>query len=194
MNVRPSDVLDFWFNVAPEEQMELWFGGAPETDQKIRGRFERAVEAAADGKLQDWENEVQSCLALVILLDQFTLNIYRDKARSFEWNARALPVALRALERGFDQQVEPILRVFFYLPLEHAEDLALQKRAVELYRALAEAVPPGEREIFNEFVRYAILHLEVIERFGRFPDRNPILGRKHTPAEAAYMDGGGPPF
>jgi uncharacterized protein (DUF924 family) len=174
--------------------MALWFGGAPETDEQIRRRFEPWVGQAAEGRLSAWEASAESCLALILLLDQFTLNIYRDQAKSFELNDLALPIALRALERGDDQRVEPVRRVFFYLPLEHSEDLTIQNRAVALFQRLVDEARPEEAEMMKTFHHFAVLHQEVIARFGRFPDRNPILGRASTPEEQAYLDAGGPPF
>jgi uncharacterized protein (DUF924 family) len=196
MASEPRDILKFWFEEpkTPEAMMQLWFGGTAEIDAAIRARFETDVIAAAEGKYGAWVGAPDTCLALVILLDQFTLNIYRDQARSFEWNAKALPIALRAIEKGFDRRVSPLERVFYYLPLEHAEDLALQKQAVALFQRLVDETPEEMKEAMKAFHHYAVLHLEVIERFGRFPDRNPILGRPHTKEEAEYMAAGGPPF
>lgn len=195
------DVLEFWFGPAPEvtaaylePRTGLWFGGAPATDAEIRARFGDLVAAAARGEFAAWEADARRCLALIVLLDQFSLNLHRDDRRGFDQSAMAIPIALRALERGLDRQVTPPERIFFYLPLEHAEDLDLQRRSVALFDAMLAELPPGERELMAGFQRYAVLHLEVVERFGRFPDRNPLYGRPHTPEEAEYMARGGPPF
>ncbi len=106
----------------------------------------------------------------------------------------AIPISLRAIERGFDRRATPVERVFFYLPLEHAEDLTLQRRSVEVFTRLVNELPPEQRALMDGFRDYAVKHLEVIERFGRFPDRNEIFGRTHTKEEAEYMAQGGPPF
>ncbi len=190
----PGDILKFWFDDPTRLDMALWFGGAPETDALIRRRFEADVLHAAEGGYAHWESTPEGALARILLLDQFTLNIYRDQAKSFQLNDLALPIALRALENGFDHRMEPLRRVFFYLPLEHAEDLAIQNRAVELFYRLYKSADADSREMMKTFHHYAVLHQEVIQRFGRFPDRNPILGRPSTPEEQAYLDAGGPPF
>jgi uncharacterized protein (DUF924 family) len=189
-------ILDFWFHEAksPQERMALWFGGEEKTDEKIRKKFEADVVAAAAGKYQNWETQADSCLALIILLDQFSLNIYRGKPKSFEVNALALPVALHALEQGYDQKASVSEKLFYYLPLEHSEDLKLQNRAMELFKKMVKESPPNEKEAAKTFLHFAKLHQEVIARFGRFPDRNEILGRPHTPEEAEYMRLGGPDF
>lgn len=189
-------ILDFWFHdvKTAQERMTLWFGGDAKTDDTIRNKFEADVLAASQGKYTDWETQVDSCLALIILLDQFSLNIYRDKARSFEINALALPIALRALEQGFDQKASVFEKLFFYLPLEHAENLELQNRSIELFKKMVKDAPALEKEAAKTYLHFAKLHQEVIARFGRFPDRNEILGRPHTPEEAEYMRQGGPDF
>lgn len=198
---RHAEVLEFWFGPAPEvtsaylePRTALWFGGAPETDAGIRARFGDLVAAAARGELAAWEADARRCLALVVLLDQLSLNLHRDDRRGFDQSAQAIPIALRALERGFDRQVTPPERMFFYMPLEHAEDLPLQRRSVACFQALLDELPPAERALMADFHRYAVLHLEVVERFGRFPDRNPFYARPDTPEEAEYMAQGGPPF
>jgi len=190
-------ILDFWFNSqkTTAENVKYWFAGTQKIDAEIKKNFESNVLAASDGLLNDWEKEPLSCLALVITLDQFPLNIYRDTAKSFHLNDMALPIAQRALQAGFDQKVKPLQRVFFYLPFEHSEDLNIQKKSVQLFEKLnQEATSEEEKKVMAVFLDYAIKHYDVIARFGRFPDRNPILGRKHTPPEAEYMAQGGPPF
>lgn len=200
-----KEILDYWFDArnSTDAWVHLWFAGTPEIDEDIRTRFEplvleAACEAASDfppgGRFSDWRAEPEGCLALLILLDQFPLNIYRDQARSFEIVDLALPIALQALAQGFDQKVPEIHRLFFYLPLEHSEDLNIQRRCVKLFERLAAEAAPHEKKYMDIFLDYAIRHLVVIERFGRYPDRNPILGRTHRPEEAEYMAQGGPPF
>jgi uncharacterized protein (DUF924 family) len=197
---RFEDVLQFWFGNRAgteryfQERMALWFGGAPLTDMTIRKAFGRDVEQAEQGELEHWQDTPEGCLALIILLDQFSLNIYRDEPRSFQNSAMAVPLALKAIERGWDKQVHWTERPFFYLPLEHAEDLSLQKMCVELAREMVQDSPVHARESMEGFHHYAVLHLEVIERFGRFPDRNSVYGRPSTPEEQMYLDQGGPPF
>jgi uncharacterized protein (DUF924 family) len=194
-----EEVLGYWFGeeeasaAYQKEKSALWFGGAPSNDHEIREKFTALVEEAAAGHLRDWEQRPRSALALVILLDQFPLNIYRDKARSYELCDLALPIALRAIDRHFDDELTPTEASFLYLPLEHAEDLALQERCVKLYAALLERT---EGEFWRKWIQgnydYAVRHLKVVEQFGRFPHRNEALGRTSTPAELAFLAKGRP--
>lgn len=175
-DVRPEDVVRFW-----EEAGEaLWFARDDGFDDRFRSQFQDAHEAAAAGGLHDWEETAEGALALLILLDQFPRNCFRDQPRAFATDAQAISVADRALARGFDREVREALRVFFYLPYGHSERLADQERALELCWALG-----------GETYKYAELHHEIIVRFGRFPHRNAVLGRTTTLAEQAYLDGGG---
>ena len=138
-------------------------------------------EAAAAGKLTDWEASAEGALALLILLDQFPRNMFRGDPRAFSSDAQALEVAHRALARGADKRIEAPLLQFLYLPFMHSEDLADQLRCVELFRTTAD----------TENLRYAKEHADIIRRFGRFPHRNRVLGRTTTPAEQVFLDGGG---
>ncbi|WP_417771590.1 DUF924 family protein [Stappia sp.] len=173
----PFDVLDFWWTAGPQK----WFARSDAFDAEIRERFEAASVAAGRGDLDDWATTPHGALALIILLDQFPRNLYRNDARAFASDQRALKTAERALEQGFDKAFPTQARTFFYLPFEHAEDIAAQERSVDLFRRLAN----------QETYFYALLHLDVIRRFGRFPHRNPVLGRETSPAEAAYLADGG---
>lgn len=194
-----EDVLAYWFGeetptaAYQKEKSALWFGGARATDEEIRRKFGALVEDAAAGRLRDWEQRPRSALALVILLDQFPLNIYRDQARSYELCDLALPIALRAIDRHFDAEMSPLEASFLYLPLEHAEDLALQQRCVELYKKLHAA---AESDFYRDWLKgnydFAVRHLKVVERFGRFPHRNEALGRHSTPDEKAFLAEGRP--
>jgi uncharacterized protein (DUF924 family) len=194
--VTPSEILNFWFRPddSREERIQLWFGGAPELDEEIRRRFEPTIQAAVRGELDDWKKEPESTLALILLLDQFPLNIYRDQAKSFQTIEKALPVTLHALEQKFDQKLTPFQRVFVYLPLEHSEDMKMQEKSMEMFRKLRDEATPENKEAMEIFYDYARRHYVVVERFGRYPDRNPILGRPHRPEEAKYMSDGGPDF
>ncbi len=196
LTIHFGDVLDFWFNekLSVKEKNRLWFGGGEKVDAVIRSRFGATVVSAAEGRLSDWVNEANSCLALIILLDQFTLNIYRGQALSFELNVKALPMAIDAIRKGFDQRVPRERRTFFYLPLEHAENKEAQSESVSLFRKLRDESPSEERDVFDGYLRYAILHQEVIERFGRFPNRNEVLGRPSTADEDRYLREEGSPF
>jgi uncharacterized protein (DUF924 family) len=172
-----EDVLAFWLAAGGER----WFEDDEAFDVAIRDRFAAIYEDAAAGLLSDWENWPEGALALVIVLDQFPRNMFRNSARSYATDARARAVAGRAIARGFDQQIAMPARAFFYLPFEHSEDLADQNRAVVLMRETGDA----------DHVKWAELHADIIRRFGRFPHRNAVLGRTTTPDEQAFLDAGG---
>jgi uncharacterized protein (DUF924 family) len=172
-----ADVVTFWRGAGPKR----WFEKGFAFDQAIRERFLETHEAAADGKLTAWERSAEGALALLILLDQFPRNMFRGEARAFETDPLARAVAAGALIRGFDAQVEPAMRGFFYLPFEHSEDLADQDRSVVFYKAAGDA----------DGLKWAELHADIIRRFGRFPHRNQVLGRSTTPEEQEFIDNGG---
>jgi len=170
-------VLAFWLAAGHER----WFEHDEAFDAAIRERFATTYEDAAADSLSGWEDGPQSALALVIVLDQFPRNMFRGNARAYATDALARAAAERAIARGFDQKVAMPGRAFFYLPFEHAEDLADQERAVALFRETGDA----------DLLKWAELHADIIRRFGRFPHRNAVLGRATTPEEQAFLDGGG---
>ena len=178
---KPRDLIDFWTAAGPKD----WFRGDPAFDAAMRGRFEVTHLAASRGELEDWGRSGDGALALVLLLDQAPRNIYRGSAHAFATDALALAIAARAIDAGFDQAAPADLRVFFYLPFEHAEDGAAQRRSVALFEA--HAARTGD----SGYLRYAQVHADVIARFGRFPHRNIVLGRATTSEEAAFLAGGG---
>jgi uncharacterized protein (DUF924 family) len=170
-------ILDFWKGLGPKG----WWRKDEATDSEIGQRFGALVERARWAEFDSWREDPQSCLALVILLDQFSRNIHRGSALAFAGDEKALEIADMALARGHDRQVDEALAGFFHLPFMHSERIADQERCVRLVHGARSA---GSLE-------YAILHREVIRRFGRFPHRNPVLGRHTTPAEAEYLASGG---
>jgi len=172
-----GDIVAFWTAAGPER----WFNKDEAFDQELRQRFLAAHEAAAAGTLGDWEKSVEGTLALLLLLDQFPRNMFRNSARAFATDKKALALAKRALGRNFDARVEPRLRTFFYLPFMHAEDPVEQERSLALYRAAGDA----------NSLKWAQLHADIIQRFGRYPHRNAVLGRDTTAEEQAFLDGGG---
>jgi uncharacterized protein (DUF924 family) len=190
----PDEVLDFWFGpldadgFCVEDRDRLWFRGGRETDERIRERFATLLEPARRGDLDDWAATPRGRLALIILLDQFTRNIHRGSAAAFGGDAHALQLARAGVERGHDRQLAPIERTFFYLPFEHAEDLATQNHCVALFRALQAELPEPLRPRVQSALDYAIQHRDIIARFGRFPHRNRALGRTSTPAERDYLE------
>ena len=181
---RPGEVLAFWFSDAARPR---WFKKDPAFDDELRRRFAATVASATAGGLGAWEAEPESCLALVILLDQFPRNLHRDTARAFAADATARAVAAGAIERGFDRRTPPERRFFFYLPFEHSEDATDQRRSVALFRRLAEEATGTAADAARERLDYAIRHQRIIERFGRFPHRNRVLGRETTAEETAFL-------
>jgi uncharacterized protein (DUF924 family) len=190
-----DDILTFWFDdpdVADSEygkQRKVWFVKNPAFDQEIIDRFLSTYEQAIAGHLDDWQKTPSGCLALLIVLDQFSRNMFRGTPRAFAADAKALAVAKDAIAKGFDRQVEPFKRIFFYLPLEHSENLGDQHHSVLLYQQLGDA----HGDLAN-VLEYAIRHREVIERFGRFPHRNAILGRESTLEEIEFLKQPGSSF
>jgi uncharacterized protein (DUF924 family) len=192
-------VLGFWFGSDPgnpgevEKKAPQWFTADSAVDAEIRRRFGDDWTAATRGEL-DWAAEPRGALALVILLDQFSRNLERGRAAAFAHDARALALAQHAIEAGFDRRLHPAERYFLYLPFEHGEDPALQRRAVDLFSGLAAATGPEWAWLTEAGVRWAQTHQEIIQRFGRFPHRNLALGRRSTPAEERYLAEGGHNF
>jgi len=193
MDGQAMAVLDFWFlppdNPGHGQARPEWFRKDDAFDAQIRSRFGSLIDSAIDGGLRDWEATPRGALARILLLDQFTRNIYRNTPRAFAGDAQALVLAVTMTEQGADQQLDPMLRAFVYLPFEHAEDLAMQAHAVELFQQLSQA-----HDGFDSMLDFAQRHQEVIARFGRFPHRNAILGRDSTPEEAAYLQQPGSGF
>ena len=175
-SITAAEVVAFWRDAG----MEKWFGGGPAFDAQCRQVLGEAHMAASRRELEAWLDEPEGALALLILLDQVPRNIFRGTGHAYATDPLARHYAARAVDAGFDTQVDPALRVFVYLPFEHSEDLADQLRCIELSRALD-----------PEYMKYAVAHREVIERFGRFPHRNRDLGRVNTPDEQAWLDAGG---
>ena len=173
----PAEVVAFWRAAGPER----WFKKDAAFDDDIRRRFLALYETAAAGKLSQWEQSTEGALALLILLDQFPRNMFRGQPRAFACDALARAVTAGAIVRGFDSQVEPSMRAFFYVPFEHSENLADQERGIALYKAAGDA----------DGLKWAEIHADIIRRFGRFPHRNAALGRVTTPEEQAFLDSGG---
>ena len=176
-----ADVVGYWTAAGAKK----WFAKSAAFDDAIRLRFEPVHHAAARGEYDAWRDTPEGCLALLLLLDQFPRNLYRGSAHAFATDPLALAIAGRAVDAGFDQQVEPILRPFCYLPFEHSERIEDQDRAVTLLEAHdADTGDVGSLE-------WAVRHRDIIRRFGRFPHRNAALGRETTAEEQAFLDGGG---
>jgi uncharacterized protein (DUF924 family) len=189
---RVNQILEFWFGQPDDadygKQRKVWFTKNLDFDQEVRSRFLSDYQKAAAGELDDWKNSPLSCLALIILLDQFPRNIFRGQPQAFATDSQALAVAKYAIEQGWDQELLPIQRLFIYIPFEHSENLSDQHQCVELFSTLKDYPECASG------VDYAYRHLHVIEKFGRFPHRNQILGRETTPAEAEFLKQPGSTF
>lgn len=192
MDAKVDEILDFWFDSpqSPDygKERSFWFTKKPEFDRQLSDRFLSTYEQAAAGELDSWEDSPRSCLALLLLLDQFPRNMFRGTPKSFATDAKALAVANNAIAKGFDQYLLPVQRWFIYLPFEHSENIADQQRCVDLFATLKD--DPDSAATID----YALRHKSVIERFGRFPHRNKILGRETTLAESEFLKQPGSSF
>lgn len=177
MDSLAQDIAAFWRAAGPQK----WFRKDASFDEDIRTRFAKAHRAAARGEYAHWENEAECTLALLLLIDQFPRNMFRDSAHAFATDAMALNVAHRALRKGFDACCGADMKQFFYLPLMHSEHIADQEYCLALCQQGCSA----------ENVKFALVHRDIIARFKRFPHRNMVLGRETTAAEQAFLDGGG---
>jgi uncharacterized protein (DUF924 family) len=175
--VSPEGILAFWREAGPDR----WYRKDSAFDDLVRSRYLKLWESAAAGELSSWEKSDDGALALVIVLDQFPRNMFRDDTRTFSSDALARDIANRAIARGADTRVDDSLLEFFYLPFMHSEQIADQIQCIELFRKSGNT---GN-------LKYAEDHADIIRRFGRFPHRNRILGRQTTPEEQAFLDQGG---
>ena len=198
--VQSCDILDFWFGNEQDDakvaslQDDLRWKKSEATDASIRRQFGAVVEQAGQGGLDHWATDAEGLLALILLLDQWPRNIYRGQPQAFALDDRARFWCRRMLQDRLDKSLRPIQRLFAYLPLEHSENLQDQDQCVRLMQALADSVPGHQRETFDDFVDYAERHRDVIERFGRFPHRNAILGRPSTDEEVEFLKQPGSSF
>jgi len=175
------DVLDFWFGAPDSAELgadrAIWFQSDPKFDQEVRDRFGEAHQLASEGKLDDLMQTQKGALALIIILDQFSRNIYRNQGQAFATDVHAQQYAEQALEKGFERGLLTVEKKFFYMPYMHAEDLNQQEKSIELFIKLGDP----------NTLTFALCHRDQIVRFGRFPGRNQALGRKSTPAEEAFL-------
>jgi uncharacterized protein (DUF924 family) len=198
--VRIEAILSFWFKEAElsapqiDHRMDFWFSEDPVLDHEIEKEFADDVDAACAGSLNHWGAESRGRLALIILIDQFRRNIHRNTADAFANDRLALKLCVEGAMEKKDEGLTPIERVFFYMPLQHAESRKVQAKSVELYNRLAEVVSPTDRETFRTVAQFAELHKDIVDRFGRFPHRNQLLGREDTAEEAEYLAGDSPNF
>jgi uncharacterized protein (DUF924 family) len=196
----PEAILDFWFGDSLRfpgsvvERVQLWFTANAEFDREIRDRFSSLPERALRGELDGWSRRSESALALVLVLDQFPRNLFRGSARAFEFDPRALETAAEAVDARFDEELAPLQASFLYLPFEHSEDPTNQERSVQLFEQLVRRAPPELASTLEQAADYARRHRAVVQRFGRFPHRNKVLGRESSPEEVAYLESGGETF
>lgn len=176
--MKPGDVLEFWEGIGSKG----WWTKNAELDAEIHERFGAVHAQACEGKLDHWADTPDGALALIIVLDQFSRNMFRGSPKAFAQDEKALAIAKAAIACGVDKQANPKLRLFFYLPYEHSEKLLDQKESLNLLNSFNDS---------PEFMKAVIEHHDIIKKFGRFPHRNEVLGRETTPEEQAYLDGGG---
>jgi len=172
VDMNHTNVIKYWFS---EKSRQHWFSSTPEIDNEIKQRYEQLWINAASGKLNDWQGSPQGCLALIIILDQFPLNMFRDEAKSFQTEELAVEVALKAIDNGYDEILNTEELLFLFMPLMHSENLEHQNMQVKLF----------EKYDFND--EYSKHHRDIVKRFGRFPHRNEILGRMSTMVELDYL-------
>ena len=188
MDPSAQKVLDFWYGPRDGAEFgqvrDVWFasGSGPEFDEECRRHCAAGYERAVAGEFDAWRGSPLSCLALILLFDQIPRNIFRGKPESFATDSRALELARHLVDSGWDRDMNDVERLFAYLPFEHAEDIDAQRQCVALY----ESMPESDQKA--DWVAYAVQHMEIVERFGRFPHRNEILGRESTAEEIAFLD------
>ncbi|MBS1269588.1 MAG: hypothetical protein MAG794_00539 [Gammaproteobacteria bacterium] len=202
-NKRPAPdaaaVIDFWFGDPTDadnvdHRGGMWFSPTEAQDRALRERFRSLHARAERGDLDGWRGEPGTVLALVLLLDQFTRNLYRGAASAFANDARALAIAQEGVKRGFDRSMHFVERAFFYMPFQHSEKLEVQRRSARLFKTLLESSPESFRSFAENSYEHAVLHCDIVERFGRFPHRNESLGRRSTGPEKQYLEQGGHRF
>ena len=196
MNKHIEQVLEFWFGSFPDAyssdpaKADMWFKNGSAYDTEIFTRFGGLYERAINAQLESWTESPRGRLALIILLDQFSRHIHRGQAEAFAQDETAQTICLDGIAVGDDKLLHPVERVFFYLPLEHAENIERQNYCVAAFEGLVEDVPQAHRAMFESNLDYAKRHHYVIEQFGRFPELNEILGRKSTDEERAFLEKG----
>lgn len=172
--ITANDIIEFWYS-APMNQH--WFASTPDIDQEILTRFAVLWQQAKSGELDVWKQTAQGCLALIIVLDQFPLNMFRNQAKSFATEAQAIEVTLYAISQGFDLQIDKAKLGFLLMPLMHSENLEHQNLSLKLF----------QQHDLQSHIRFAKHHRDLVKKFGRFPHRNDLLGRPSTPEEVAYL-------
>lgn len=187
-----QSVYEYWFGnleatTLPVDKAKIWFNGGAEIDRHIAHKFSSLLEEAFRGSLAHWQQSARGWLSLIVTLDQFPRNIYRGHSKAFAYDHKACALALQGIDKQIDRQLYAVECQFFYMPLQHAEDLALQRQSVQLYNLLLANAPEQLKQHCRNVLSYAQRHLEIIEKFGRFPHRNNILGRSSTTEELEFL-------
>ena len=197
---RIDAILLFWFKEQElsgpqiDRRMDIWFGADPVFDHEIEKEFADDVVAACEGRLDHWATEPHGRLALILLIDQFRRNIHRNSAEAFSKDKLALKLCVEGAMEKKDVGLTPLQRVFFYMPLQHAESRKVQAKSRKIFERLAGAVSPTYKETFETIAQFADLHADIIDRFGRFPHRNKLLNRENNPEEDKYLADDSPDF
>lgn len=200
MSERYEAIINFWVGDASgtaealKRRSRVWFSADPELDAEIDSRFGALLAHEAAEVYQSWQATPRGRLALILLFDQFPRNIHRGTANAYAYDEQALGLCQTGIDAGMDQLLEPLERMFFYMPLQHVEAPGPQEQSVAMFKALAQSCPPDQRQFFELSFAFAREHRDLIARFGRFPHRNRVMGRESTAEEIAYLEGGGKTF
>lgn len=195
-------ILHFWFGdlkkdeVPGDDKQKSWWMKDAEFDERIKNNFVNDLKMAIRGELDHWKTGPDSMLALIILLDQFSRNIYRDKSKAFSQDDQAIQICLEGIEKGFDKTLHPVERIFFYIPFMHSEDIDMQEKSLKYFSGLLEEYkePESVADVVSNSYKFAVKHYDIIKRFGRYPHRNEILGRESTPEEKKFLEQPGSSF
>ncbi len=193
MTEAATRVLSYWFGEGNEadipspKRSALWFSNDPALGEEIREKFADDIEAAAKGQYDDWRNQARSSLALLLLLDTFPRKVFYQTPLAYASDEKAIGVCLHGLSNEYDHALSLMERVFYYMPLQHSEVLNIQQASIEAYQSLFDLSLSETVEVFKTFFAVAVHHYDLIQRFGRFPDRNKLLGRQSTPEEEAFL-------
>jgi uncharacterized protein (DUF924 family) len=198
--VNPKDVHRFWFGAADDwaacvsQNSERWFVNGQQLDTPVREQFGPLIEIAERGELDHWMDSPRSAMSLILVLDQFPRHVHRGDARAFGFDHKALQMCLHGIDQGIHEQLSAVERTFYYLPMEHVEDLQIQQRCIALMQENARSAAPELQAFAENALHYSEMHCEIIAQFGHFPHRNELLGRVPTAQETAYLEGGGHRF
>lgn len=188
-----DDILSFWFGhveqtlIPSEELTRIWFAEDSEADKIIRERFSEDLTRAIAGEYDAWQGDPRGQLALILILDQFSRHIYRNTPQAYAQDNKALEICIKGIQDMQDHSLSLIERAFYYFPLLHSEDLGIQEQSLRAYGVLSELSFPETRVIYDSFLKFAVHHYRIVQQFGRFPQRNAVLGRDSTEAELTYL-------